>query len=86
MHIFLTTKIWKEGAHYIAYTPELDLASQGKTRALAEKRLREAVTLFLDETKRMGTFDSVMQSAGFLKRRHRWEPPRVSISSLEVVA
>jgi len=86
MHIFLTTKIWKEGTHYIAYTPELDLASQGKTRESAEARLREAVTLFLDETKRMGTFDRVMQSAGFLKRRHSWESPRVSISSLEVAA
>ena len=84
MRIFLTTKIWKEGKHYLAYTPELDLASQGKTPARAEDRLREAVTAFIEETKRMGTFGEVMRNAGFMKRRERWEAPRVSIFSLEI--
>ena len=55
MRLFLTMKIWKEGGHYIAYTPELDVVSQGRTPAGAEKRLQEAVTLFLEETKRMDT-------------------------------
>ncbi len=86
MKIFLTTKIWKEGTHYLAYTPELDIASQGKTLSQAEERLREAVTAFIEETKRMGTFSEVMRSAGFMKRRERWEAPLVSISSLEVAA
>lgn len=86
MRMFLTIKIWKEGTHYIAYTPELDVASQGKTPAHAERRLREAVALFLEETKRMGTRDEVMRNAGFLKRHRHWETPRISISSLEVAA
>jgi len=86
MRIFLTTKIWKEGGHYIAYTPELDIASQGKSVTHAEKRLREAVELFLEETKRMGTFREVLEKAGFLKRGHRWVAPQISISSLEVPA
>ena len=84
MQIFLTTKIWKEGNHHIAYTPELDIASQGKTSAHAEARLREAVTAFLEETKRMGTFDKIMRAAGFSKTRHRWKAPFISLSSLEV--
>mgnify|MGYP001607770030 FL=1 len=86
MHIFLTTKIWKEGRHYIAYTPELDVSSQGKTAAHAEERLREAVTAFLEETKRTDTFDEVMRSAGFSKSRERWKAPLISLSSLEVPA
>lgn len=84
MRIFLTTKIWKEGKHYIAYTPELDLATQGKNPEHAERRLREAVSLFLEEVKRMGTFQDVLRGAGFVLRKRRWEAPRVSFSALEV--
>ena len=51
MRLLLTTKIWKEGKHYIAYTPELDIASQGKNLSHAEERLREAVNIFIEETK-----------------------------------
>lgn len=86
MRILLTTKIWKEGTHYIAYTPELDIASQGRTPPHAEERLREAVTIFLEETKRMGTLESVLRSAGFSKRRRQWQAPRISISSLEIAS
>ncbi|OHA09260.1 MAG: hypothetical protein A3B37_03550 [Candidatus Sungbacteria bacterium RIFCSPLOWO2_01_FULL_59_16] len=84
MRFLLTTKVWKDGRHFVAYTPELDLASQGRTPAHAEERLREAVSLFFEETRRMGTFGEVMRQAGFLKRHRRWEAPRVSIGSLEV--
>lgn len=86
MRLLLTTKIWKEGRHFIAYTPELDLASQGRTPAHAEARLHEAVSAFLEETKRLGTLEEVLRSAGFFKRRRRWETPRISISTLEVTA
>lgn len=84
MQIFLTVKTWQEGKHYIAYTPELDISSQGKTSAHAEERLREAVSAFLEETKRMETFGEVMRSAGFSKSRARWKMPLISFSSLEV--
>ena len=84
MKIFLTTKIWKEGKHYIAYTPELDLASQGKTLEHAEKRLKEAVDIFVEETKKMGTFDQALQSLGISRRQKRLVMPRISLSGLEV--
>lgn len=84
MQIFLTTKVWREGKHYIAYTPELDIASQGKTSEHAEKRLREAVAILIEETKRRGTLAEVMRTAGFSKSGRRWKMPVVSFSSLEV--
>lgn len=84
MRIFLTTKIWKEGKHYIAYTPELDVTSQGKTSEQAERRLREAVGIFLDETKKMGTFEEALQSLGISKKQNRLMMPRISLSELEV--
>ena len=86
MRLFLTIKIWKEGTHFIAYTPELDVASQGRTPAGAEKRLHEAVTLFLEETKRMGTFKEIMEASGFQRRENRWVSPQITISALEVAA
>ena len=86
MRMFLTTKNWKEGHHYIAYTPELDLASQGKTPEHAEKRLREAAALFIEETKRMGTLNEILEKTGFVKKQRHWEAPRISISSVEIPA
>ena len=80
----MTTKNWKEGKHYIAYTPELDIASQGKTPEQAERRLREAVDIFLEETKKMGTFDQALQSLGISRKQRRLVMPRISLSELEV--
>ncbi|OGM93021.1 hypothetical protein A2935_03885 [Candidatus Wolfebacteria bacterium RIFCSPLOWO2_01_FULL_47_17b] len=84
MKLFLTTKIWREGKHYIAYTPELDVASQGGNPDRALERLREAVEIFLEETKRRGTLNEVLGQAGFLKKNRRWETPQISISSFDV--
>jgi predicted RNase H-like HicB family nuclease len=86
MRIFLTIKTWKEGQHYVAYTPELDVSSQGKSSGDAEKRLQEAIDLFLDETKRLGTFHDVLGSVGFLRKDRHWIAPQVSLSFLEVSA
>lgn len=84
MKLFLTMKTWKEGNHFIAHTPELDLASQGKTIEHAEKRLNEAVGIFIEESKRMGTLKEVLESLGFLKKKRTWETPRISLSEFEM--
>ena len=47
--IRFTAQVWKEGSAYVAYSPELDISSVGDSTLLARKRLREAVTLFLEE-------------------------------------
>ena len=38
----------KEGRLFVALCPELDIASQGRTRASAANNLKEAVRLFLE--------------------------------------
>lgn len=38
----------KEGKLYVALCPELDIASQGKTKNSAMENLKEAVRLFLE--------------------------------------
>jgi len=82
--LILTTKVWKAGRYYIAYTPELEVASQGKNREEAEKRLREAVHLVLETAKKMGTLKQLFQELGFIKQEQKWRSPAVLISSLEV--
>lgn len=86
MRLFLTIKIWSEGHHYIAYSPELEVASQGKTPEQASKRIKEAIEGFLEEIKEMGTFEEVLKSVGFTKtkKKKEWEAPLISFSPLEV--
>ena len=40
--------IEREGSGYVAFCPELDIASQGDTVAEARANLKEAVALFLE--------------------------------------
>lgn len=82
----LTVKTWQEGKNFVAYNPELDIASQGKTDAQAQENLREAVDLFLETTKKMGTLTQVLEEAGFLvkKAKREYKIPQLSFSSLEI--
>ena len=50
--LFLMSKIWKEGKHYVAYNPEMEVASQGKTSEEVEKMIKEVVGLFIKATKK----------------------------------
>jgi len=84
--VLLTIKTWQEGKNFVAYNPELDIASQGKTAAQAQENLNEAVDLFLETTKKMGTLKQVLEEAGFLvkKAKKEYKIPQLSFSSLEV--
>lgn len=42
----LTAIIQREGASYVAFCPELDIASQGDTIETAQANLQEALELF----------------------------------------
>ena len=57
--IDFTAQVWKEGATYVGYAPELDVSSCGDSVAQARARLREAVSLFLEECSRKGTLDAI---------------------------
>ena len=39
----------KEGKWYVASSPELDIASQGKTKDEALKNLKDAIELYLED-------------------------------------
>ena len=65
MKIRLTEEIWKEGNMYVSYCPELDIASCGESVEKAKANLNEVIVINIEETKRMGTFDKLLQEAGF---------------------
>ncbi len=63
--IELTSEIWQEGNMYTAYCHELDVATAGRTFEEARKNLAEAIEIFFEETKRMGTLRQLLEEAGF---------------------
>ena len=56
----LTLQIFKEGDTFIAYNPELDISSCGKNQEQARKNFSTAVSLFLEEAKKMGTLQELL--------------------------
>lgn len=75
--VSFTVHVWKEGQKYVAYVPELDVASCGDSVAHAKARLREAVALFLEGASRMGTLEDILTEAGFEERINIYRPHRV---------
>ena len=58
-HATLTATLWKEGDSYVSLCPELDVSSCGGTPDEALAGLKEAVELFLENTRALGTWDDV---------------------------
>jgi predicted RNase H-like HicB family nuclease len=76
--IEFTSLIFKEGAAFVSYCPELGVASCGDTVEETRRRLSEAVRLFLEESQRMGTLQDILREEGFVPRDptgSSWSPP-----------
>jgi predicted RNase H-like HicB family nuclease len=73
----LTVLVWKEDNSYVAYAPELDVSSCGKTSARARTHLREAVSLFLEEAAQRGTLQDILLEAGFERHGKNFRPRRI---------
>ena len=67
MKMKLTEEIWKEGNMYVSYCPELDIASCGQSIEQARKNLREVIVINVEETKKLGTLDKLLEETGFYK-------------------
>ena len=65
-------------APFMAYSPELDVASCGQTEEKARKNLYEAVSIVLEEMQKKGKLVEFLLESGFQKEKKRWVPPRVS--------
>jgi len=70
--------VFKEDASYVAYCPELDISSCGKTVEHAKKMLKTAVRLFIEEAEKMGTLEGIFEEANYKKDASgKWLPPKL---------
>lgn len=78
----LTVKIMidkrSKDAPFVAYSPELEVASCGPTEEKARKNLKEAASIVLEEMQKKGKLAEFLLESGFQKEKMRWIPPRVS--------
>jgi len=88
--IYFDTLIWKEGDTYISYCPQFDVSSCGDNVEEARKMLKEVVCLFIEESEKMGTLQTILEENGYhLKVNNgekRWEPPRLIVTELMSVS
>src|SRR3990167_10092333 len=68
-------------APFVAFNPELDVASCGPTEEKARENLKITVKIFMEETQKQGKLKETLEELGFQKDRHGWIPPRVSFEA-----
>ncbi len=73
MNFNFRIEVFKEGDQFVAISPELNVSSFGTSPTEAKKSLKEAVELFLEECKRMGSLDEVLKEAGFKSENKLWK-------------
>ncbi len=79
--------VFREGASFVAYCPELDLSSCGHDTDEARSNLKTAVRLFIEETERLGTLDQVLEEAGYVPDgKGGYVPPRLVATESATVA
>jgi len=81
----LTTKIMsaKESktAPYVAYCPELDIASAGKDPEDAQRMLDEAVKIVLKDAAKQGQLKEYLANVGYTPSGKKLIPPKVIFST-----
>ncbi len=73
MNISVRLEIFKEGDVYVAVSPDLNVSSFGDSIDDAKRSVEEAIEAFIEECKRMGTLEDVLEESGFLKINGSWE-------------
>ncbi len=70
--IVFRAEFFREGDLYVALAPELGVSSFGETLDEAKASLQEAVEAFLEECEKTGSFEQVMEEAGFERKDNKW--------------
>ncbi len=65
MNMEYTVQIWREGNQFVAHATPIDVMSSGPSPEEARKALKEAVHLFLETLKEMGTLEEVLEECGY---------------------
>jgi predicted RNase H-like HicB family nuclease len=71
MEFILPVRVRKKGKWFVSSCQLLDVHSQGRTRAEAERNLQDALSSFLSSCFERGTLDDVLRESGFVARAGR---------------
>lgn len=72
MRINIQIKYFQENDVIVALCPELQVSSFGDTIVEAERSIKEALELFFDGCKELGTLSEVLEASGFSKLGPHW--------------
>ncbi|OGK10732.1 hypothetical protein A2767_06990 [Candidatus Roizmanbacteria bacterium RIFCSPHIGHO2_01_FULL_35_10] len=61
-------------APYVAYIPEFDISSCGKTEEKAKKNVKEVLEITLEEVKKQNRLDEFLKEAGVSSQREYFFP------------
>ncbi|TSC77741.1 MAG: hypothetical protein G01um101433_494 [Parcubacteria group bacterium Gr01-1014_33] len=75
LNVQVPVSIFREGKHYIAYTPVLDVSASGKDYTQAIKRFHEVVVIFFEEVMKKGALKEVLTNLGWREIKKQWKPP-----------
>jgi predicted RNase H-like HicB family nuclease len=73
--IAYTVHTFKEGSTFVAYVPELDLSSCGRTGDDARRNIRDAVAGFVEASAAKGTLELILEEAGYQRNGDSWIAP-----------
>ena len=82
--IKLTIDKQSKSAPWVAYTPELDVASCGPTQEKAKQNLAEAVRIVLKGATEDGNLKNLLLESGFEIGKSKVIPPKVSLDKLNM--
>ncbi|MCL4492386.1 MAG: type II toxin-antitoxin system HicB family antitoxin [Nitrospirae bacterium] len=75
--------VFRENETYVAYCPELDISSCGKSVENAKEMLKTAVRLFIEEAEKMGTLEDILEESNYKKDESgKWLPPKLIATEL----
>ncbi len=69
-------------ASWVAYNPELDVASCGPTEKKARKNLKEALDIVLVGAKKDGNLGELLKNSGFMVKGNKIKPPKVVFENI----
>ncbi len=75
LNVSVPVSVFREGKHYIAYTPVLDVSASGKDYTQVVKRFHEVVAIFFEEVMKKGALEEVLTNLGWREIKKQWMPP-----------
>jgi predicted RNase H-like HicB family nuclease len=76
LNVRLEAAFKKEGRHWLAWCPALDVMTQAGSRPAAMKALKEAVELWFESCIERGVLDKALREAGFRRSKPGEAIPR----------